>query len=63
VLDEPPSPSERTELAFEAASAGPVTVVVEAVTNEEPVRAGEASSPFPAYQIVDMLLDSFRWSR
>jgi hypothetical protein len=40
-----------------------VTVVVEAVTNEQPMRAEEASSPFPAYVIVDQLLDSFRWSR
>jgi hypothetical protein len=63
VLDQPPSPSQRTELAFEAASASRVTVVVEAVTNEQPMRAEEASSPFPAYVIVDQLLDSFRWSR
>ena len=36
------------------------TVVVEAITNESP--AHDQSSPFPAYQAVDLLLDTFQWT-
>ena len=59
-VDQPPSPDEQVEVAFEAARHGKVTAVVEALTNEEP-HGGSASSPFPAFQLVDLLLDDLEW--
>jgi hypothetical protein len=59
-VDEPPSPDEQVELAFEAARRGHVTVVVVSVTNEEP-HSKSASSPFPSFQLVDLLLDDLEW--
>ena len=58
-VDQPPSPSEQVEVAFMAATYKNETVVVEAITNESP--AHDASSPFPSYQAVDLLLDTFQW--
>ena len=60
-VDQPPSPGEKVELAFEAASHGSATVVVEAITNET-AQGASASSPFPVMQIVDHLLNSVTWS-
>jgi hypothetical protein len=59
-VDQPPSPSEQVEIAFMAATYRNETVVVEAITNESP--AHDASSPFPSYQAVDLLLDTFEWT-
>ncbi|HEX4323200.1 MAG TPA: hypothetical protein VHZ77_01065 [Gaiellaceae bacterium] len=59
-VDEPPSPDEQVELAFEAARHGHATVVVVGVTNEEP-HSKSASSPFPSFQLVDLLLDDLQW--
>ena len=59
-VDQPPSPGEKVELAFEAASHGSATVVVEAITNET-AQGTSASSPFPVMQIVDHLLNSVTW--
>jgi hypothetical protein len=59
-VDQPPSPSEQVEVAFMAARHDNQTVVIEAITNEPP--AHDASSPFPSYQAVDLLLDSFQWA-
>ena len=60
-VDQPPSPDEQVELAFEAARhAHCRAVVVEGVTNEEP-KTKSASSPFPSFQLVDLLLDDLQW--
>ena len=59
-VDQPPSPSEQVEIAFMAARQGAATVVVEAITNQ-PDQGGSASSPFPAFQVVDTILSSFTW--
>lgn len=59
-VDQPPSPSEQVEVAFMAATYKNESVVVEAITNESP--AHDASSPFPSYQAVDLLLDTFQWT-
>ena len=59
-IDQPPSPDEQVELAFEAARHGHATVVVVGVTNEEP-HSKSASSPFPSFQLVDLLLDDLQW--
>ncbi len=59
-VDQPPSPSKQVELAFMAARHGAATVVIEAITNEDE-QSGSASSPFPAFQAVDSILESFAW--
>ncbi len=59
-VDQPPSPDEQVELAFEAARHAHATVVVVGVTNEEP-HSKSASSPFPSFQLVDLLLDDLQW--
>ena len=59
-VDQPPSPSEQVELVFMAARQGAATVVVEAITNQGD-QGGSASSPFPAFQVVDSILTSFTW--
>ena len=59
-VDQPPSPSKQVELAFMAARHGAATVVIEAITNEDE-QGGSASSPFPAFQAVDSILESFTW--
>jgi hypothetical protein len=59
-VDQPPSPSEQVEVAFMAARQGAATVVVEAITNEG-AQGGSASSPFPAFAVVDSMLESFTW--
>jgi hypothetical protein len=58
--NQPPSPARRVELAFEVATLGGSTVLVEALTNEKPSRKG--SSPFPNYELMDRLMDSFQWN-
>jgi hypothetical protein len=58
--DQPPSPAERVELTFEVATLGRSTVLIEAVTNEDPVQKGR--SPFPGYSEIDRLMDSFQWT-
>ena len=45
-VDQPPSPGEKVELAFEAARRGQSTVVVEAITNET-AQGTSASAPYP----------------
>ncbi len=60
-IDQPPSPDAQVELAFEAARHGHATVVVVGVTNDEPHKG--ASSPFPSFQLVDLLLDDLQWPR
>jgi hypothetical protein len=59
-VDQPPSPSEQVEIAFMAARKGPATIVIEAITNQEE-QTGSASSPFPAFEVVDSILSSFTW--
>jgi hypothetical protein len=59
-VDQPPSPGEKVELAFEAARRGSATVVLEAITNET-AQGTSASSPYPALQIVDELVGSIQW--
>lgn len=61
-IDSPPSPSTRVEVAFEAATSGGATTLVEAITDEQP-QSGQkqASSPFPALSLVDELLDTLAW--
>ncbi len=59
-VDQPPSPSKQVELAFMAARHGAATVVIEGITNEGD-QGGSASSPFPAFQAVDSILESFTW--
>jgi hypothetical protein len=59
-VDQPPSPSEQVEIAFMVARQGAATVVVEAITNQGD-QGGSASSPFPAFQVVDSILSSFTW--
>jgi hypothetical protein len=59
-VDQPPSPSQQVELAFMAARKGAATVVVEGITNESE-QGGSASSPFPAFQVVDSMLSDFSW--
>lgn len=59
-VDQPPSPDEQVELALEAARKRQATVVVVGVTNEEP-HSKSASSPFPSFQLVDLLLDDLQW--
>ena len=58
-VDNPPSPSGQVEIAFEAAKRGNATVVVEAITNEEP--SSSDSAPFPSLQARDIVLDGFQW--
>jgi hypothetical protein len=61
-VDSPPSPSTRIELAFEVATSGGATTLVEAVTNEQPSSGpGKASAPFPAFALVDQVLDTLTW--
>jgi hypothetical protein len=61
-LNQPPSPSRRVEFAFQAATFGGVTVLVEAATNEDPVKsAGGSSSPFPYFSLVDALTETLQW--
>jgi hypothetical protein len=60
-VDQPPSPNEQVEIAFEAATHGHATVVVEAITNDQ-ADSSSASSPFPALEAADEMLDSFQWS-
>jgi hypothetical protein len=60
-VDQPPSPSEQVELAFLAATHGKATVVIEAITNDQE-DSDASSSPFPAFEAVDELLDSFQWT-
>jgi hypothetical protein len=60
-VDQPPSPDEQVEIAFEAATHGGATVVVEAITNDQ-ADSSSASSPFPALEAADEMLDSFQWS-
>src|SRR4029077_16697495 len=55
-----PSPGEKVELAFEAATHGGATVVVEAITNET-AQGTSASAPFPVFQVVDELLGTLAW--
>jgi len=59
-VDQPPSPSQQVEIAFMAARSGAATVVVEGITNESE-QGGSASSPFPAFQVIDSILSSFSW--
>ncbi len=59
-IDQPPSPDAQVELAFEAARHGHATVVVVGVTNEQP-HSKSASSPFPSFQLVDLLVDDLQW--
>ena len=59
-VDQPPSPGEKVEIAFEAARRGNSTVVVEAITNESAQGKSE-SAPYPAFQIVDELLGTLQW--
>ena len=59
-VDNPPSPSGQVEIAFEAAKRGNATVVVEAITNEEP--SSSDSAPFPSLQAADIVLDGFQWT-
>ena len=59
-IDNPPSPSGQVEIALEAAKRGSATVVVEAITNEEP--SSSDSSPFPSLQVADIVLDGFQWA-
>jgi hypothetical protein len=61
-VDAPPSPSVRVELAFELATSGGATVLVEAITDEQPTGdSNKASSPFPAFALVDEILDTLTW--
>ena len=59
-VDNPPSPSAQVEIALEAARRGSATVVVEAITNEEP--SSSDSAPFPSLQAADIVLDGFQWT-
>jgi hypothetical protein len=59
-VDNPPSPSGQVEIALEAAKRGSATVVVEAITNEEP--SSSDSAPFPSLQAADIVLDGFQWT-
>jgi hypothetical protein len=59
-VDQPPSPGEKVELAFEAARKNKVTVVVEAITNET-AQGTSASAPYPALGVVDELRGTIRW--
>ena len=58
-LDNPQSPTGQVEIALEAASTVAPTVVLEAITNEEP--SSSDSSPFPSLQVADVVLDGFQW--
>ena len=59
-IDDPPSPSGQVEIALEASKRGNATVVVEAITNEEP--SSSDSAPFPSLQAADIVLDGFQWT-
>jgi hypothetical protein len=60
----PPSPAARIELAFQAASFGRATLLVEAVTPESAKLAADSySAPFPSLGLVDELLYSVEWRR
>jgi hypothetical protein len=59
-VDQPPSPGEKVEIAFEAARRNKATVVVEAITNET-AQGANASAPYPAFQVVDELLGTLQW--
>ena len=61
-LDSPPSPSVRVEIAFEAATFGGATTLIEAVTDEQAANGpSKASSPFPAFALVDQILETLSW--
>ncbi len=60
-VDQPPSPSQQVAIAFAAATHGKATIVIEAITNDQ-ADSSSASSPFPALEAVDEMLDSFQWT-
>ena len=61
-LDSPPSPSVRVEIAFEAATFGGATTLIEAITDEQAADGpAKASSPFPALALVDQILETLSW--
>jgi len=64
-VDQSLSPSQRIEFAFEVATKRGATVLVEALADEAPKTSDPttgASSPFPTYELVNELMDTFEWA-
>ena len=61
-LNQPPSPTQRLEFAFEVATFGGATVLIEAVTDETPSpRPPTKLRALPYFSLVDELVETLEW--